>query len=84
MIRDGEEGSDESGGDERESKRVIVKSQKINLTKAKLNMLAFEDIFRIGEVEMQKKDYKVSRVRKQRRKQRKLEIRQSIYGRRVY
>ena len=38
MIRDGEEGSDESGGDERESKRVIVKSQKINLTKAKLNM----------------------------------------------
>ena len=79
MIRDGEEGSDETGGEERESERVVVKSRKINLTKTKLNMLAFEDIFRVGEGEMQKKNYKVSRVRKQRRKQRRLEIRQSIY-----
>ena len=42
-------------------------------------MLAFEDIFRVGEEEMKKKNYKVSQVRKQRRKQRKLDIRQSIY-----
>ena len=42
-------------------------------------MLAFEDIFQVGEEQMQKKNYKVSRVRKQRRKQRRLEIRQSIY-----
>ena len=58
---------------------MVVTSRKINLTKAKLNMLAFEDIFRVGEEEMKKKNYKVSQVRKQRRKQRKLDIRQSIY-----
>ena len=39
------ETDDETGREERESERVVVKSWKINLTKAKLNMLAFEDIF---------------------------------------
>ena len=42
-------------------------------------MLAFEDIFQVGEEEMKKNNYKVSWVRKQRRKQRKLDICQSIY-----
>ena len=79
MIRDGKERSDERGEEETESERVIVTSRKINLTKAKLNMLAFEDIFQVGEDEMKKKNYKVSRLRKQRRKERKLKIRQSIY-----
>ena len=79
MIRDGEEGNGEVGEDELESERVIVASRKINITKAKLNMLAFEDIFQRGEEEMKKKNYEVSRLRKQRRKERKLKIRQSIY-----
>ena len=42
-------------------------------------MLAFKDIFQRGEEEMKKKNFKVSRLRKQRRKERKLKIRQSIY-----
>ena len=42
-------------------------------------MLAFEDIFQRGEEEMKKKNFMVSRLRKQRRKERKLKIRQSIY-----
>ena len=79
MIRDGEEHSDEIGEEETERKRVIVTSWKINITKAKLNILAFEDIFEIGEEEMMKKNYQVSRLRKQRRKERKLKICQSIY-----
>ena len=80
MISDGEEGSGEIVEDEEpESERVVVTSRKINITKAKLNMLAFEDIFQRGEEEMKKKNYKVSRLRKQRRKERKLKIRQSIY-----
>ena len=52
-----------------------MKSRKINLTKAKLNMLAFKDIFRVGEEEMRK----VSRLRRQKRKERKLNIQKSIY-----
>ena len=79
MIRDGEERSGEIGEEEVESERVIVTLRKINITKAKLNMLAFEDIFQIGEDEMKKKNFQVSRLRKQRRKERKLMIRQSIY-----
>ena len=79
MIRDGEDGNGEVGEDEPESERIIVASRKINITKAKLNMLAFEDIFQRGEEEMKKKNYEVSRLRKQRRKERKLKIRQSIY-----
>ena len=79
MIRDGEERSGEIGEEEVESERVIVTSRKINITKAKLNMLAFEYIFQIGEDEMKKKNFQVSRLRKQRRKERKLMIRQSIY-----
>ena len=71
--------TDERGEDETESERVIVTSRKINLTKAKLNMLAFEDIFQVGEEEMKKKNYKVSRLRRRKRKERKLNIRQSIY-----
>ena len=43
------------------------------------NMLAFEDIFQVGEEEMKKKNYKVSWLRKQKRKERKLNICQSIY-----
>ena len=62
-----------------ESECVVVASRKINLTKAKLNMLAFEDIFKVGDEEMKKKNYQVSRLRKQRRKDRKLKICQSIY-----
>ena len=42
-------------------------------------MLAFEDIFERGEEEMKKKNFEVSRLRKQRRKEKKLKIRQSIY-----
>ena len=80
MIRDGEECSDGIGEEETENERVvIVTSQNINITKAKLNMLlAFKDIFKIGEEEMKKKNYQVSRLRKQRRKERKLKIHQSI------
>ena len=69
----------ETGENDTESERVIVASRKINLTKAKLNMLAFEDIFRVGEDEMKKKNFMVSRLRRQKRKQRKLNIRKSIY-----
>ena len=58
---------------------MIVTSRKMNVMKAKLNMLAFEDIFQRGEEEMKKKNFEVSRLRKQRRKERKLKIRQSIY-----
>ena len=79
MIRDGEERSGEIGEEEVESERVIVTSRKINITKAKLNMLAFEYIFQIGEDEMKKKNFQVSRLRKQKRKERKLMIYQSIY-----
>ena len=79
MIRDGEEGSGEIVEEEPESERVVVTSRKINIAKAKLNMLAFEDIFQRGEEEMKKKNFEVSRLRKQRRKERKLKIRQSIY-----
>ena len=80
MIRDGEERSDEKGEEETESEHVLVTSWKLNLTKAKLiNMLAFKDMFQVGEEDMKKKNYKVLRVRKQRRKQRKLDIHQSIY-----
>ena len=79
MIRDGEEGSGEIVEEEPESERVVVTSRKINITKAKLNMLAFKDIFQRGEEEMKKKKFEVSRLRKQRRKERKLKIRQSIY-----
>ena len=79
MINNGEERSDERGEEETESERVVVASRKINLTKAKLNMLAFQDIFKVGDEEMKKKNYQVSRLRKQRRKERKLKIRQSIY-----
>ena len=60
MIRDGEERSGEIGEEETESERVIVTSRKINITKVKLNMLAFEDIFQIGEDEMKKKNFQVS------------------------
>ena len=74
MIRDGEEGSGEIGEEEEESERVIVTSRKINITKAKLNMLAFEDIFQIDEDEMKKKNFQVLRLRKQRRKERQLMI----------
>ena len=79
MIRDGKERTDETGEEEMESEHVVVTSGKINLRKGKLNMLALKDIFRVGEEEMKKKNYKSSRVRKQRRKQRKLDICQSIY-----
>ena len=74
MIRDGEEGSGEIGEEEEESERVIVTSRKINITKAKLNMLAFEDIFQIDEDEMKKKNFQVLQLRKQRRKERQLMI----------
>ena len=81
MMNNGEERSNERGEEETESEGLVVASQKINLTKAKLNMLAFEDIFKVGDEEiMKKKNYQVSRLRKQkRRKERKLKIRQSIY-----
>ena len=79
IIGDGEEGGEERGEEETVNERVIVASRKINLTKAKLNMLAFEDIFKVGDEEMKKKNYQVSRLRRQRRKDRKLKIRQSIY-----
>ena len=79
MIRDGEERAGETGEEEVERERVIVTSRKINITKAKLNMLAFQDIFQVGEDEMKKKNYQVSRLRKQKRKERKLKIRQSVY-----
>ena len=79
IIGDGEERSEERGEEETESERVVVASWKINLTKAKLNMLAFEDIFKVGDEEMKKKNYQVSRLRRQRRKDRKLKICQSIY-----
>ena len=81
MMNNGEERSNERGEEETESEGLVVASQKINLTKAKLNMLAFEDIFKVGDEEiMKKKNYQVSRLRKQkRRKERKLKIHQSIY-----
>ena len=79
MINNGKERSDERGEEETESERMVAASQKINITKAKLNMLAFEDIFKVGNEEMKKKNYQVSRLRKQRRKERKLKICQSIY-----
>ena len=69
MIRDGKERTDETGEEEMESEHVVlVTSGKINLTKGELNMLAFKDVFRVGKEEMKKKNYKVLRVRKQRRK----------------
>ena len=69
MINNGKERSDERGEEETESERMVAASQKINITKAKLNMLAFEDIFKVGNEEMKKKNYQVSRLRKQRRKE---------------
>ena len=79
IIGDGKERGKERGEEEIESERMVVASRKINLTKAKLNMLAFEDIFKVGDEEMKKENYQVSRLRKQRRKDQKLKICQSIY-----
>ena len=69
MLHNGQGGNDERGDDDTESERVIVKLREINLTKARLNMLAFKDIFRVGgEEEMAKKNYTVSRLRRRLRK----------------
>ena len=42
-------------------------------------MLAFKDIFHVGEEEMTKKNFTVSRLRRQLRKERKLNVRKFIY-----
>ena len=79
MIGNGEGESENGGDDDTTGERVIVKSRSINITKAKLNMLAFKDIFHVGEEEMKKANYQVSRLRRNKRKARKLKIRKSIY-----
>jgi hypothetical protein len=79
MIGNGEGDSENGGDDDTTGERVIVKSRSINVTKAKLNMLAFKDIFHVGEEEMKKANYQVSRLRRNKRKARKLKIRKSIY-----
>ena len=65
---------------EQTSERVIVKARKINITKAKLNMLAFQNIFKVGEDEMKKRNYVVLRLMKMKRKERNLAMRKHIYN----
>eukprot|EP00957_Ditylum_brightwellii_P011990 904607-Ditylum_brightwellii.AAC.1 len=79
MIGDGEGHADDAGGDDIQANQVVVGSKKISMTRAKVNMLAFEDIFQVGEDKMKKKDYKVSCFQRQKRKERKLKIGKLIY-----
>ena len=79
MIPNGRQDNNENET-EQPSERVIVKSRKINLTKAKLNMLAFQNIFKVGEDEMRKRNYVVVRLMKMKRKERNLAMRKHIYN----
>ena len=80
MIPNGQQDYNENET-EQSSERVIVKSRKINLTKAKLNMLAFQNIFKVGEDEIRKRNYVVLRLMKMKRKERNLlAMRKHIYN----
>jgi hypothetical protein len=59
IIGNGEGESEAAGDDDTDGERVIIKSRSINVTKVKLNMLAFEDIFHVGEEQMKKMDFEV-------------------------
>ena len=80
MIPNGRQDNNEIDT-EQTSEHVIVKSRKINLTKAKLNMLAFQNIFKVGEDEMPKRNYVVLRLMEMKtRRKRNLAMRKHIYN----
>ena len=85
LVHEGEGtgGDGEEDDEDVENERVVVKSRRINLTKAKLNMLAFQNIFkvRVGEDEISKKNFVIMRLMKQKQKERRLAVRKIIYSR---
>ena len=53
--------------------------KKINVTKAKVNMLAFDNIFKVSEDELRKKDHAMLRLMKMKWKERSVAIWKGIY-----
>ena len=78
MISNGADGMEEEET-EQPGQSVFIASKKINIKKAKVNMLAFSNFFKVGDGEMRKKDYVIIRIMKMKRKERSMAMRKVIY-----
>ena len=69
---------DTNGDDETEENIdffcAVVKTRRMDSTKAKVNVLAFNNAFKVGEEEMKKKDFVTSRLMESKRRDRKLAV----------
>lgn len=66
-------------GDDYEMEFVVGLKHKVKTKRAKLNPLAFKDVFAIGNTILQKKNFSVARLQKSRRQERKVIIRKGVY-----